>query len=183
MICDGHEFLSAQQVAQLENVSPEVVRQAVSRGLLCPGKIANQLVFTRRDVKRWRKLEAEVYITRELTKGKHPVDVYLEGNGRFSLELVTDVMLKWAKLTGKWIIEGPRGSYARWLQRLGLELVDQRTLRRVVELLLSDAYVQRLVVSRINGFRPRSPIAGSGALDELPEASLAEGGGPAGSGA
>lgn len=168
-ICDGHEFLSADQVAALTGLTAAAVRQAVARGHLCPGKIANQLVFTRRDVKRWRKQDAELVITRELTKGKHPLDVYLEADGRYPLELVNEVMIKWAKVTGRWVIEGPRGSYARWLQRLGLELVDQRMLRRLVELLLADAYVQRLVVAKLPAFRPSRELR-----DELPSLGLAE---------
>src|SRR5262245_54908294 len=42
-ICDGQEFLSAEHVAQLCGVTQAAVRQAVARGSLCPGKIANQL--------------------------------------------------------------------------------------------------------------------------------------------
>lgn len=126
-------------------------------GQLCPGKIANQLIFTRRDVKRWRKergeSEREVAITRELMKGTHPLDIYLEANGRYSLDQVAAVMLRWAKLSGKWVIEGPRGSYARWLQRLGLVTINPRMLRRLVEAMLADSYVQRLIADRLGQFQ------------------------------
>ena len=156
-IIDGKEFLSSEQVAALEKVTPAVVAQAVTRGQLCPGRLGSYSVFTRRDVLRWHKArlasERDVAITRELVRGRDPIDIYLQADGRYSLDQVAKVMLKWAKLTGLWVIEGPRGSYARWLQRLGLVEVTPRMLRRLVELLLADSYVQNLVTERMRIWR------------------------------
>lgn len=155
-IVDGKEFFSSEQVAQFEKVTPQVVAQAVTRGQLCPGRLGSYSIFTRRDVLRWHKQrrasEIEVGITRELSKGVDPLSIYLQADGLYSLEQVAKVMLKWSKLTGLWIIEGPRGSYARWLERLGLVEVTPRMLRRVVELLLADAYVHKLVAERVRGW-------------------------------
>jgi len=142
-IVDGVEFLSAEQVASQCGSSTDLVYHATKRGFLCPGKIGTQFVYTARDVSRWRALRSEHAITSELQKGSHPVDVYLEGGNAWSLDDVTTVLHRWAKLTGAWVIEGPRGSFARWLQRLGLVRITPRQMRRVIELLLADAYVRQ----------------------------------------
>lgn len=148
-LCDGREFLSADQVAARANITTELVRQAVVRGQLCPGKVGTQLVFTRRDVDRYMAWKAEHAITTQLAAGQHPLDVYLAGDGSWSLDQVTRVMLRWAKLAGVWVVEAPRGSYARWLDRMGLTSWNPRLMRRLVELLLTDEYVRRLCVRKL----------------------------------
>lgn len=133
--------------------------RATQAGTLAPAKVGGRAIYTRADVLRWRSRLREVRVTRELQAGRHPVDIYLEAAGDLSLEEVTEAMAKWAKLTGAWIVEGPRGSYARWLERLGLTTVTPRQLRRLVELLLGDDYVRRMV--RV------SPMAGAAAPTAL----------------
>lgn len=158
-MCDGREFLSSDQVATLTGVSADLIRQAVVRGQLCPGKVGTQLVFTRRDVERWRSWKEEHAIVSELVRGAHPVDVYLRGKGAWKLEQVTRVMLGWAKLAGMWVIEAPRGSYARWLDRMGLDELTPRAMRRLVELLLTDDYVRRRAIDGLGSAAVRSAAA------------------------
>lgn len=188
-IVDGVEFLSAEQVATQSGQTTDLVYLHVRQGLLCPGKIGSQYVFTRADVQRWRQLRSEHAITTELEKGAHPVDVYLQGEGRWKLDDVTATMHRWARLTGAWVIEGPRGSYARWLQRLGLIRVTPRQLRRVIELLLADPHVQQRAQLALGAVpepsgRPRlvpvreepSPEPEPSGPEEATDASFAEGG-------
>jgi hypothetical protein len=144
-IVDGEEFLSAEQVASQCGVTTDLVYMHVRRGHLCPGKISAQMVFTRRDVARWKGLRAELAITAELEKGSNPIDIYLDAGGAFTLEDVLTVLPRWARLAGLWVVEGPRGSYARWLARLNLVRMTPRHLRRLIELLLTDPYVRERV--------------------------------------
>lgn len=95
-------------------------------------------MFTRRDLQRWHDGETEAAIVKALHEGQNPIDIYLSNPGRFRLEHVLDVLRKWAQLAGVWIVEGPRGSYTRWLQRMNLIRVTPRNLRRFLELLLVD---------------------------------------------
>jgi len=143
VVCDGRELLSTAQSAEFLGCEEDVLRQAVKRGALFPAKIGPSLVFTRRDLSRYRARENEAEIARLLQEGGNPLDVYLSNPGRWSLTEVTTVLHRWAQLTGAWVIEGPRGSYARWLERFGLIRITPRQLRRVIELLLVDPTVQQ----------------------------------------
>lgn len=167
-ILDGVEFLTVEQVALQTGLHEDVVRQAIALEILAPGKIGSQLVITRRDVKRWRTLRDELEITRQLVEGKHPLDIYFEGLGRWSLDEVTKTMNRWARLTGAWVIEGPRGSYARWLEHLKIVSLKPRMLRRLIELLLLDDYVRKRVRLELLG-----EGAAEGAHASLPETASA----------
>lgn len=137
-LCDGIELLDSGQSCAFLGCSQDALRQAVTRKLLNPAKIGPLLVFTRRDLQRYKDREETYEITQQLNSGSHPLAIYLEARGRFTLEEVTDALHDWAKLTGAWVIEGPRGSFARWLDRLGLPRITPRELRRVIEVLLRD---------------------------------------------
>lgn len=145
VLCDGREFFTSPQAAQHFDLTEDHLRKLVETGHLHPGKLGQVLVFTRRDLLRYKAYRTEHEITTQLVRGLHPLDIYLEARGRWSLDQVTKVMQRWAKLTGVWIMEGPRGSYARWLARLGLVELEPRHIRRLIELLLTDAYVQKRV--------------------------------------
>jgi len=160
-LCDGREFLSSDMVAARTGASADLIRQAVARGQLCPGKVGTQLVFTRRDVERWRAWKDEHAIVEELARGAHPLDVYLRGQGAWSLEQVARVMVKWAKLAGVWVVQAPRGSYARWLDRMGLDSFTPKAMRRIIELLLTDDYVRRRAVEGLASADVRSAAAES----------------------
>lgn len=148
VVCDGRELFNTEQAIELLGVSSDKLRQAVARGALFPAKIGPSLVFTRRDLLRWHTRDCEAEIVKGLTEGLHPLDIYLQNPGRYRLELVNSVMLEWAVIAGCWIVEGPRGSYMRWLQRMGLLRVTPRQLRRVIELLLVDPSIaERLRLS------------------------------------
>lgn len=137
-LCDGVELLDSAQSCAFLGCSADALRQAVTRKLLNPAKIGPLLVFTRRDLQRYKDREETYEITQQLNSGAHPLAIYLEARGRFTLEEVTDTLHDWARLTGAWVIEGPRGSFARWLDRLGLPRITPRELRRVIEVLLRD---------------------------------------------
>lgn len=142
---DGRQFFSPDQAAEFLELSRAKIERMTRGGLLAPGRVGNRNMYTRRDLERARSRLREVEIARGLQAGLHPVDIYLNAEGRFSLEEVTQAMASWAQLTGAWVIEGPRGSYARWLERLQVTRVTPRQMRRLVELLLVDDYVRRLV--------------------------------------
>jgi hypothetical protein len=129
------------------------------RGQLCPAKLGSQLVFTRRDVERWRSWKDEHAIVDELARGAHPLDVYLRGKGAWRLEQVTRVMVGWARLAGVWVVEAPRGSYARWLDRMGLDSLTPKAMRRLIELLLTDEYVRRRAIEGLASPAVRSASA------------------------
>lgn len=142
-ICDGIEIFDAKQAAAFLEISPDALRKATERQALYPGKIGHRVLYTRADLLRHKERRYEAELTEGFQRGVPPVDLYLEAPGKLRLEDVTAVMHEWARLAGVWLIEGPRGSYARWLQRLGVTSVTPRELRRVIELLLLDSDVCR----------------------------------------
>lgn len=154
-LCDGKQFLSVDQVAARTGQSPEAIRKAAERHHLSPGNFRGMLVFTGTDVERYQRWRSEHTITRQLADGRHPLDIYLEGDGQHSLDGVLRVLSRWAKLSGAWLVEGPRGSYARWLDRMGLVRMKPRDLRRIIEALCVDEYVRRVVL----GLEPVSTAA------------------------
>ena len=99
------------------------------------------LLFARSDLDRYRSELRELELTEAFVRGEHPIDVFMRTHGKYPLKEVNRVMLEWAKLTGVWLVEAPRGSYARWLSRMGLTSITPRALRRLVEALLTDARV------------------------------------------
>lgn len=145
---DGKELLSPQQAAELLDTPIRTLLTAAQRGHLHPAKFGRRLVLTRSEVVAWHrerrgegdKLEREKAMIARFQEGAHPVDVYLETPGA-TLKETTATMHEWARVAGVWIVEGPRGSYARWLQRVGLLELRPRDMRRVIEALLVDPYV------------------------------------------
>lgn len=137
--------LTLPQVAVALGVSTSRVGQLVQEQKLHPVNLGNGpgggLVFARSDVARHKRSQCELDVARELEQGRHPLDVYFEADGRYSLADVHAAMDEWAQLTGCWVIEAPRGSYARWLERMGLTSISPRQLRRLIEALLGDATI------------------------------------------
>lgn len=152
-LCDGVELLNTQQSAAALGVTEDAIRQATVRGALCPAKRGHLNVYTRRDLQRWHGRAVELEITRELTNGAHPLEIYLNSEGRYRLEDVTRVMHSWARLSGVWLIEGPRGSFARWLARMGLVRFTPRELRRIVESLIRDNELARRLALTLDAQR------------------------------
>lgn len=139
--CDNRNFYSSAQAAAYLRLDLQTLRQLSSRGALTPGKAGREVIYTRADLDRYRALEKEREIAAQLVAGVHPLDLYLEGRGKFSLREVCRVMLEWSRLSGVWLVEGPRGSYARWLERLEIQRCTPRELRRIVEHLIADPQV------------------------------------------
>lgn len=136
--CDGKSNLSAQQAAHFLGCSLNHVHHLAGGGHLHPVRVAGVLVFARTDLARYRRVELELEIAKALQAGTHPLDVFFSASGRYNMRDVEQCMRDWSKLTGCWIVEAPRGSYARWLERTGVERVSPRQLRRLIEGMLTD---------------------------------------------
>lgn len=140
-LCDGKNFLNSAQAATYLKTTQEAIRQITMRGGLCPARLGRDAVFTRGDLDRYRGNARELAIAKLLVDGAHPLDVYLDSGGKYPMREVVRVLHEWSRLSGVWLVEGPRGSYARWLARLGLMRCTPRELRRVVEYLCADQLV------------------------------------------
>jgi len=137
-ICDGAQNLSVGQAATLLGITQAALYHLTSAGKLHPVRARGVLVFARSDLERYRTIGVELMVTRELQRGVHPIDLFLELDGRVSMGAVQRTLAEWAKLTGVWLVEAPRGSYARWLERMQLRSISPRQLRRLLEALLTD---------------------------------------------
>lgn len=137
-ICDGARNFTVAQAAIRLAVPQNRVHKLVHEGRLHPVRVSGHLIFSRSDLERHRRTALELDLAQRFTRGDHPLDVYLEAEGKVAMRDVERVLRDWARLTGVWLVEGPRGSYARWLQRFGLLRVSPRALRRFVEAMLVD---------------------------------------------
>lgn len=158
-ICDGSEFFSGEQARRYLGLTDEALRQATTRGALAPGRLGKQNVYTRRDLERFKKTHREAAIVEALVNGAHPLDLYLDTPGRFPLREVTRVLTEWAPLAGIWLVQGPRGSYARWLQRYQITRCTPQELRRMIEVLTRDPVVGDRVRLIFREWRGRGPRA------------------------
>ncbi|HKY36472.1 MAG TPA: helix-turn-helix domain-containing protein [Polyangiaceae bacterium] len=137
-VCDGETNYSVAQAALYLRCTQNKMHKLASEGRLHPVRICGHLVFARSDLERQRRSELELELTKRFMAGDHPLDVYIDLDGRAALRDVERVLHDWAKLTGIWLIEAPRGSYARWLQRFDLVRVTPRALRRFLEAMLVE---------------------------------------------
>ena len=158
-VCDGSELFTAAQAAEFLAIEPANLRNLTRKRCLCPAKIGHRTIYTRADLERFAGRVAESVLVEGFELGRSPIDLYLEFPGRWPLETVSDAMHQWAKLAGVWLVEGPRGSYARWLSRLGVVRVSPRELRRIVELLLADSELCRRVRVHLDADRQRTERA------------------------
>jgi len=134
--------MSVAHAASALRVQPSQIYQFVSNGKLHAVRAHGLLIFPRSEILRFQRRELELNVVKQLVEGAHPLDIFFHADGQYPLREVERVMRDWAKLTGVWLIEAPRGSYARWLQRMGLERVSPRLLRRFVEAMLTDPELQ-----------------------------------------
>ena len=177
---DGRELLSPQQVADLLDTPKRTIMTAAQRGKLHPARLGRRLYFTRSEVVAWHKerrgegekLEREKVMIERFQQGAHPVDVYLETDGA-TLKQTLATMHDWAAAAGVWIVEGPRGSYARWLLRVGLVELRPRDMRRVIEMLLADPYVAKLAGLALDEARAASAQADAAAASLAPDVATA----------
>lgn len=144
-LVDNVQFFDTEHAAKRLKITKEYCLQLGQRGLLTPGRVGTTegLVYTLADLQRYltreRKEHRERRVLELLQQGLHPVEVFfrLEPEG-IKLSHVIKVLHQWVKLGGIWVVEGPPGSYARWLDRVGLSRLTPRNLRRLVEHMLSD---------------------------------------------
>lgn len=170
----GGELLNTQQVSALLDTPRHTILTAAKRGKLHPAKLGRRLIFTRSQVVAWHKerrgegekLDREKAMIARFEQGAHPVDVYLETEGA-TLKEVLALMHDWAAVAGVWVVEGPRGSYARWLQRVGLVELRPRDTRRVIEMLLADPYVAKVAGLALDETRAASAQADAAAAAAL----------------
>lgn len=140
-ICDGKKNLDCARACQYLRISENALYQLVKESRLHPVHVKGSLVFARTDLERYRGERQELELTKAFMDGRHPLDVFYEADGRYPLKEVNRVMGEWARLTGVWLVEAPRGSYARWLARMGLTSISPRSLRRLIEALLTDVEI------------------------------------------
>lgn len=167
---DGRELLSTTEAAALLDTPRHTILTAAARGKLHPAKLGRRLIFTRSELVAWHKerrgegekLEREKAMIVRFEAGAHPVDVYLETEGA-TLKQTLATMHEWAGVAGVWIVEGPRGSYARWLQRVGLVELRPREMRRVLEALLADPYVAKIAGLALDEARAATALADAAA--------------------
>lgn len=138
-ICDANINFNVAQAATFLNCSQNKLSKLVGEARLHPVKVGNICVFARSDLERQRSDAHELELVKRFQRGDHPIDVYIELDGVVPLGDVERALHAWAKLTGIWLVEGPRGSYARWLQRFNLVRVSPKGLRRFIEAMLVES--------------------------------------------
>jgi hypothetical protein len=138
----SESLLSVAQAAAILKLTDDAVVKICKRGELYPARIRDRIVLTRADVERYAKRVREHGIVHELEKGTPPIRIYALFPD-LELEELARAMDAWGRVTGAWLVQGPRGSFARWLERFGLLHFEPRHLRRVIESLISDPYVQK----------------------------------------
>lgn len=151
-IPDGVNILSTAQVAGRLGLNAQQIAKHHKAGRLVPCTLNGRRYYTGADVARFERDDREHSIMLKLRDGVHPVDIALDG--RYPLSEVTEVMERWAKVAGVWIVDAPPGSYARWLERLGLTRLRPADIRRLIELMLTDSEVKekcRRYVARVVG--------------------------------
>lgn len=149
---DGINLLSSAQVCGRLHLNTYQLAQHHKAGRLVPCMLNGRRYYTGADVARFERDDREHSIMLKLRDGVHPVDIALDG--RYPLDEVTAVMEQWAKVAGVWIVDAPPGSYARWLERMGLTRLRPSDIRRLIELMLTDPDVRakaRGYVARVVG--------------------------------
>lgn len=138
VVIDGKTNLNLAQACSLLCLAPAGVYELVKRKFLHPVRVGAVLVFARTELEQYRANMLETQIVKQLEQGLHPIDVYQTMERSMKLKDIDRVLHDWAKLAGVWLVEAPRGSYARWLARFEITRVSPRGLRRMIEALLSD---------------------------------------------
>lgn len=137
-LIDGKVNLDSGQAAQFLGLETAQVYELVKRRVLHAVRVGHQLVFPRLALEEYRDNLVELECVRAFQAGDHPLDVYQRMEGRARLRDVEGHLRQWAKLSGTWLVEAPRGSYQRWLARFDLLRVSPRALRRFIEAMLTD---------------------------------------------
>lgn len=164
---DDKLFFDTQGAAEKLGLSVAAVLEAVQRGSLVPARVGKRrthgLVYTHTDLERYAKRDREGGLERAIVQrlkdGLHPVDAYLETHAQGArLHTVLRLTETWARLAGLWLVQGPPGSYARWLERVGLRELKHLHLRRIVEALICDPHTARVAHLKLDSLRTRSEV-------------------------
>lgn len=146
-LADGKIFFDCHQAAKKLQISLENLSVQTRRGNLCPAVLNGHegYLYTARDLARWKKKrpDRQRAIVDALLLGLPPIEAYYHAqtsDPSVTLKLVIDTLHTYSEVAGLWIIEGPPGSYARWLERMGLVRLMPKHLRRVVEAMLLDPH-------------------------------------------
>lgn len=143
LVPDGRQLMSAAQARDYLGVSDDAILLAVKRHVLAPAKYNREHIYTRADLDRYRERTAEISIVQALERGEGPIAAYLAAGGAVKLKRLAEIIHDWARVASYWVVPQPPGSYARWLQRLGVLRVHTTDLRRMIELLCTDDDVAR----------------------------------------
>lgn len=151
-LADGKNIFTLEQAADYCRATTAALQQASQRRMLRPAVVHGAYFFTRRDLDTYAQEVKELEIIQRLQNGQHPVDIVLEMRS-VRIRDVNIVMDEWARAAGMWIVEGPPGSYARWLERFGITTCNPRLIRRVLEACLLDDYVATLCRAKLAAWR------------------------------
>ncbi len=138
---DGLQFLNSDQAAHEYDLKPDTIRKLANRGVLTPARFGaerKEMIFTRADLERYTRNASELAIVEALERGEGPITAFLAAAGKVKLRELGNIVNEWARVSSYWLVQGPPGSYARWLQRLGVLRVHTTDLRRVIETLIAD---------------------------------------------
>lgn len=135
------QLLCEREVCDRLGLTRAQLRTWEKKGALTPARVEGLVLYTLADVRDFETGARERLMMSMLNDGIHPCDICFEQGYR--PQEVARTLETWGKLAGYWIVEGPPGSYARWLQRFGLLRFTPKLLRRLIELLLTDSYVQQ----------------------------------------
>lgn len=142
LVPDGRQLLSSAQASDYLGVPQDTLMHAALRGALTPARYGTrqrgELIYTRADLDRFQSRSHERAIVEALERGEAPITAYLSSAGAIHLRDLARVIHDWARVASYWVVQQPPGSYARWLQRLGLLRVHTTDLRRMIEALCTD---------------------------------------------
>lgn len=153
LVPDGKQLLDADQAATFLGVSGDTLLHAARRHALTPARFGKRWIYTRADLDRYRKRLPQAQIVEALERGEAPIAAWLASGGAVSLKELGGIIAEWARVASFWVVQQPPGSYARWLQRLGLLRVNTTDLRRMIEAMCSDDYIARVARLQLDAAR------------------------------
>ena len=171
---DGVQFLNSDQAAEMFDLKQDTILKLAKRGILTPAKLGaqgRQLIFTRADLERYARHAPELAIVEALERGEAPIAAYTAAGGKVRLRELGAIIAEWARVSSYWLVQGPPGSYSRWLQRLGVLRVHTMDLRRVIETLIADdstALKARVAFDAARGARVQAETARARELATAP---------------
>jgi len=148
-IPDGRHFFSVADCAARLSITENAVHKALGAGRLLGEKIRGRWIIPSACLRAYEGAAAERDLVDSFERGKSALDAWRASG--VNLEQTIKVLRHWADLRGWWLIEGPPGSFARFLERHQLSELAAGDLRRVIVAILDDPHtrrVARLEISR-----------------------------------